>query len=170
MSTTEKTKVTAPLVKLPQVAAEPVVISDHKSALAADKIFSSGSKDNNGALLGVPGAKFVENKPTPKLDEKGNLVVKYDANGNPVAPKEQVVLPQDPTRKSGAGDSYNEMAKKLEAQRQAESAAAQEREAVRLKTIIVEEIRKGNTATHLHDDLAKLNRDVFNLPANHTGY
>jgi hypothetical protein len=39
-----------------------------------------------------------------------------------------------------------------------------------MKTQIVQEIRGGSTDPTLHAQLEKLNRDIFNLPADHTGY
>lgn len=62
------------------------------------------------------------------------------------------------------------MAKKLEERREAESMAAAHRHAMAAKTRIVEQLRGGKRDKDLLDELAKLNKDVFNLPADHTGY
>lgn len=160
--------------------------SASKSALASEAgAFSSGRLDNNGALLGVTGAKFVDPASKPP--------VQYDANGHVVALDERGYPVKKPgfgvgsengagglsgqagglgqgSLEKGPGDSYKEMAKQLELRRQAESMAAAHRHAMAAKTRIVEELRTGKRDKHLLDELAQLNRDVFNLPADHTGY
>lgn len=138
-----------------------------KSALASDKSMLGGKMDNNGALMGVSGAKYIESKPPEQLDEKG-LPLKFDANGHPVL--KQSVVPSGGQGPTGPGDSYKEMSQKLESERKALAFEQQKRDALAMKEQIVQQIRGGNNATYLHDQLAQLNRDIFNLPANHTGY
>ncbi len=151
-------------------APSPVVTESQgpvRSALASDKSLSGGRMDNNGALMGVSGAKYIESKPPEQLDEKG-LPLKFDANGHPVL--KQSVIQGGSQQGNGAGDSYKEMSQKLEMQRKALAFEQQKRDALAMKEQIVQQIRGGNNATYLHDQLAQLNRDIFNLPADHTGY
>lgn len=154
---------------------KPAVVADivDVKKRAVDPTTFAGRADNNGALMGVAGAKYVEQKPAQEFDEKGILVVKLDANGNPVKKADGlagITGVSGGGEKAGAGDSYKAMARKLEAQREAMRIEAEKHEAMLLKTQIVEEIRKGNGTPDLHDQLEKINRRVFNLPGDHTGY
>ncbi len=115
--------------------------------------------------------------------------MQFDANGNAVALDERGYPVKKPgfgqgtagglagqagpgqgAIEKGPGDSYKEMAQRLEKQREAESMAAAHRHAMAAKTRIVEQLRSGKRDKDLLDELAKLNKDVFNLPADHTGY
>lgn len=166
--TTKPTTELAAEIK-PAVAAD--IVDPTKRAV--DPTLFAGRADNNGALMGVAGAKYVERKPAQEFDERGILVVKLDANGNVIKKPDGLAgitgVPGG-SEKSGAGDSYKAMARKLEAQREAQRVEAEKHEAMLLKTQIVEEIRKGNGTPDLHDQLERINRRVFNLPADHTGY
>lgn len=155
--------------------------STPRSGLASEAgAFTTGRLDNNGALLGVSGAKFVDpaSKPPVQFDANGNVValddkgypVKKPGFGNNAGGLAGQSGPGQGAFEKGPGDSYKEMAKKLEERREAESMAAAHRHAMAAKTRIVEQLRGGKRDKDLLDELAKLNKDVFNLPADHTGY
>lgn len=172
MTSTDTARVTSvsPAEAKPAVAAEGL----DPSRRALDTTAFAGKHDNNGALLGVAGAKYVESKPAVQYDEKGSpisLKQKFDTNGNPVNPQKTVEsIGSISSTGGGAGDSYKAMAIKLEQQRQEAAAVAARHQAELMKTQIVQEIRGGSTDPTLHAQLEKLNRDIFNLPADHTGY
>lgn len=140
---------------------------------AIDPAHLGGKADNNGALMGVAGAKYIEQKPAQEFDEKG-ILVKLDANGNPVKKADGLAGITGVTggsEKAGAGDSYKAMARKLEAQRQAQRIEAERHEAILLKSQIVEDrIRKGIATTEDYEQLEKINRRILDLPPDHTGY
>ncbi|MBP7252370.1 MAG: hypothetical protein KBA75_02660 [Alphaproteobacteria bacterium] len=167
---TPSASVVASAAVKPAVAAE----TADPSRRSVDSTAFAGKHDNNGALLGVAGAKYVESKPAIQYDEKGvplSLKQKFDANGNPVNPQKTVEsIGSISSTGGGAGDSYKAMAVKLDQQRQEAAAVAAKHQAELMKTQIVQEIRGGNTDPTLHTQLAKLNKDIFNLPADHTGY
>lgn len=171
MATTDTStaKTPVPTEVKPAAAAE---LAD-PSRRALDSTAFAGKSDNNGALLGVAGAKYVESKPAVQYDEQGrpiSLKPKFDANGNPQKTVDSIGSISSSPTGSGAGDSYKAMAIKLEQQRQEAAAVAARHQAELMKTQIVQEIRGGNQDPTLHTQLAKLNKDIFNLPADHTGY
>lgn len=155
-----------------------------RSALASEAgAFSSGRLDNNGALLGVSGAKFVDPASKPPLQ--------FDASGNPVPLDDKGYPVKKPgfgqsaagglsgqsgpgqgAIEKGPGESFNKALKAIEEQRKLVAAADLVRtSAARKQQILDDARRRGGSLTRDEAmELSSINRDVFNLPADHTGY
>lgn len=171
MSKTE-TAILTPATSLKPATDQNVAVAEAPKR-ALDKSSLTGAMDNNGALMGVSGAKYVENKPAVSYDEHG-IPLKLDANGNPQAKFDAnghpVLREGIGSGKSGAGDSYKAMSQKLENERKLQAMAEAKRQAELMKTQIVEQIRSGSSDPYLQVQLAQINKQILNLPADHTGY
>lgn len=121
-----------------------------------------------GSAHGVVGYHFGETrlpstKSAAEFDERGVRIKSVDP-----AAATQGLKPKG--MQGDPGEAYRAVSAKLEEKRQADMAAAALKAAEAEKADIVRQIRGGSTDPTLHTTLARLNKDNFNLPPDHTGY